>query len=785
MKKLLFLLTLLPVGASAIDLNKNGRLDAYENPKLSVEERVADLLSQMTVEEKTCQLATLYGYDRILRDSLPTEKWKSEVWKDGIANFDEHLNGYGRRSQYYSSHLIYPFSNHARAINQIQKWFIEETRLGIPVDFSNEALHGLTHTKATPLPAPIGIGSTWNRALVRQAGEIAGREGKALGYTNLYAPILDPARDPRWGRTVETYGEDPYLIAELGIQMVEGIQSQGIGSTLKHFAVYSVPKGGRDGNARTDPHVAPRELHQLHLYPFRRVIEEAHPMGVMTSYNDWDGVPVTASHYFLTELLRDTYGFDGYTVSDSDAVEFVLDKHRVATDYDDAVRQVLEAGLNVRTNFSQPSIFIEAARRAIASGALSMEVVDRRVSEVLAVKFRLGLFDNPYVEDPGAADKIVGEDKNLEFVDRMQRESFVLLKNEGGLLPLAKGTKIMVTGPLADESNFMTSRYGPNKLETTTVLKGLREYLGEENVLYSKGCNVRDKNFPESELMPFEMTTEEKKAIDDAVAMAAEAEVIVAVMGEDVTLVGESLSRTGLDLPVRQNDLLYALHATGKPIVMVLINGQPLTINWPAKHIPAILEAWWPANRGGQAVARTIFGEYNPGGKLTVTFPKTVGQVEYNFPFKPGSQAGQPQWSVNGGGVTRTVGLLYPFGHGLSYTTFEYSGLKVAEKGNGWVVTCSVKNTGSRTGDEVAQLYIRDKVSSVTTYDSVLRGFERITLKPGELCKVEFVVPFKEMAILDKDMEYVVEPGDFEFMVGSSSEDIRLNETISFGSATR
>jgi beta-glucosidase len=784
MKKLLILLALLPVAAGAIDLNKNGRLDPYENPKLSVEERVADLLSQMTVEEKTCQLATLYGYDRILRDSLPTPQWKNEVWKDGIANFDEHLNGYGRRSQRNSPHLIYPFSNHARAINQIQKWFIEETRLGIPVDFSNEALHGLTHTKATPLPAPIGIGSTWNRALVRQAGEIAGREGKALGYTNLYAPILDPARDPRWGRTVETYGEDPYLIAELGIEMTKGIQSQGVGSTLKHFAVYSIPKGGRDGNARTDPHVAPREMHQLHLYPFRRVIEEAHPMGVMTSYNDWDGVPVTASHYFLTELLRDTYGFDGYTVSDSDAVEFVLDKHRVATDYDDAVRQVLEAGLNVRTNFSQPSIFIDAARRAIASGALSMEVVDRRVSEVLAVKFRLGLFDNPYVEDPDAADRIVGADKNIEFVDRMQRETFVLLKNEGELLPLSRDQKIMVTGPLADERNYMTSRYGPNGLPTTTILKGLQDYLGEDKVLYSKGCAVRDANFPRSELMPFEMTAEEKKSIDDAVAMAAEADVIVAVMGEDVTLVGESLSRTSLDLPVRQNDLLYALHATGKPIVLVLVNGQPLTINWPAEHIPAILEAWWPAYRGGQAVARTLFGEYNPGGKLTVTFPKTVGQVEYNFPFKPGSHAGQPQWSVNGGGVTRNVGLLYPFGHGLSYTTFEYSGLKVTEKGDGWRVRCSVKNTGKRAGDEVVQLYIRDKVSSVTTYDSVLRGFERVTLKAGQTREVEFTVPFTAMALLDRNMEWTVEPGDFEFMIGSSSEDIRLSAIASY-SATR
>ncbi|MDL2320572.1 glycoside hydrolase family 3 C-terminal domain-containing protein [Alistipes sp. OttesenSCG-928-B03] len=768
-----------------IDFNKNGRMDIFEDQSQPTERRVADLLSQMTVEEKTCQLATLYGYGRVLQDSLPTEGWKNEIWKDGIANIDEQLNGVGGRSRRNSPHLIYPFANHARAINRIQKWFIEETRLGIPVDFSNEAIHGLNHTKATPLPAPIGIGSTWNRGLVRQAGEIAGREAKALGYTNIYAPILDPARDPRWGRTVECYGEDPYLIAELGIEMVEGIQSQSVASTLKHFAVYSVPKGGRDGNARTDPHVAPRELHMLHLYPFRRVIEEAHPMGVMTSYNDWDGVPITASHYFLTELLRDTYGFDGYTVSDSDAVEFVHEKHRVAADYDDAVRQVLEAGLNVRTNFSQPSIFIEAARRLISDGKIAMEVIDRRVGEVLSVKFRLGLFDSPYVEDPDAADRIAGADKNTEFIDRMHYESLVLLKNEGGLLPLDKTTlkKVLVTGPLADESNFMVSRYGPNGLDNITILDGLRDYLGGEvEVAYAKGCDVRDANFPESEIFPQPMTAQEEAQIAEAVAAAADCDVVIAVMGEDVTLVGESLSRTGLDLPPRQNDLLRALHATGKPVVLVLINGQPLTINWPDKHIPAILEAWWPGCRGGRVIARTLFGEYNPGGKLTVTFPRTIGQIEYNFPFKPGSHGTQPQWSVNGGGVTRVTGLLYPFGHGLSYTSFEYSALEVTPTRQGadgvWTVRCRVANTGSRAGDEVVQLYVRDKVSSVTTYDSNLRGFERIHLRSGEAKTVEFRLAPADLQLIDRNWQWVVEPGEFEIMVGASSSDIRLMTTI-------
>ena len=277
-----------------IDLNKNGVKDVYEDPARPVAERVADLVARMTVEEKTCQLATLYGYGRVLRDSLPVEGWKDEVWRDGIANIDEMLNGVGGRSRRVEQ-MLYPFSRHAEAINRVQRWFVEQTRLGIPVDFSNEGIHGLNHTRATPQPAPIGVGSTWNRDLVRQAGTIVGREARALGYTNVYAPILDLARDPRWGRTLECYGEDPYLVAELGTEMARGIQSQGVASTLKHYAVYSVPKGGRDGDCRTDPHVAPRELHQLYLYPFRRVVREARPMGVMSSYNDWDGVPATRS----------------------------------------------------------------------------------------------------------------------------------------------------------------------------------------------------------------------------------------------------------------------------------------------------------------------------------------------------------------------------------------------------------------------------------------------------------------------------------------------------------
>lgn len=762
------------------DFNKNGIKDIYEDPTQPIDKRVEDLLSQMTLEEKSCQLATLYGYGRVLKDSLPTPAWENAIWKDGIANIDEQLNGVGRGYR-TARHLIVPFSNHVKALHETQRWFIEETRLGIPVEFSNEGIHGLNHTLATPLPAPIAIGSTWNRQLVRRAGEIVGNEARLLGYHSVYAPILDIARDPRWGRTLECYGEEPFLVAELGTEMVEGIQSNGIGSTLKHFAVYGVPKGGRDGNCRTDPHVTPRELHELHLLPFKRVIRRAHPWGVMSSYNDWNGEPVSASPYFLTHLLRGEYGFDGYVVSDSEAVEFIYTKHQVAPDYDDAVRQVLEAGLNVRTHFTPPSDFILPIRRLVAENKISMGTIDQRVREVLRVKFRMGLFDHPYAADPAEADRLAGADKQQAFIEEMQRQSLVLLKNEGNLLPLDKQQvrKVLVTGPLADESNFMQSRYGPNGLPAITVLQGIRNYLeGTAEVSYEKGCDIVDAGWPNSELFPTPLTADEEQLIRAATRRAADADVIIAVMGEDEYRTGESRSRTSLDLPGCQRSLLQALQATGKPVVLVLINGQPLTLNWENAMLPAILETWFPAYRGGEVIAKTLFGDYNPGGKLTVTFPKSVGQIEYNFPFKKGSHGTQPQSGPNGSGSTRVLGALYPFGFGLSYTTFGYSNLRIdapreGTKGNVQVAV-DVTNTGQRSGEEVVQLYVRDQVSSVVTYDSQLRGFERIALQPGETRTVHFTLTPAELELLDKNMHWTVEPGAFEVHIGASSEDIRL-----------
>ena len=767
-----------------IDFNKNGAKDVFEDSKAPLEARVNNLISLMNVNEKTCQLVTLYGYSRVLEDEMPNDKWKNRVWKDGIANIDEHLNTIWNQEKTHTKYA-FPYSTHAEAINTVQKWFIEETRMGIPVDFTNEGVHGLCHEKATPLPAPIGIGSTWNKDLVYKAGTIVGREAKALGYTNVYAPILDVARDQRWGRVLECYGEEPFHISEMGKQMVLGIQSEGVASTLKHFAVYSVPKGARDGDARTDPHVAPREMFQLHLYPFKKVIKEAAPMGIMSSYNDYDGVPVTASPYFLTELLREQFGFNGYVVSDSEAVEYVSEKHHVAADYKEAVRQVIEAGLNVRTTFRTPESFVEPLRELIAEGKISMQTIDSRVADVLRVKFRLGLFDSPYVENPDEADKTVHTAADEAFSKQINRESLVLLKNENNLLPLDvdKIDNILVTGPLADEVSFTFSRYGPAFNPSTSVFKGVKDYAGNKaNVSFVKGCDIVDPDWPGSEIIPTPLSAKEQADIDAAVEQAKKSDIIIAVVGEDEKRVGETKSRTSLGLPGRQFQLVQALYATGKPVVLVLINGQPLTINWENKFLPAILEAWFPSTAAGEVIAETLFGDYNPGGKLSVTFPKSVGQIPLNFPYKPGSQAGQPGAGPNGYGNTRVLGPLYPFGYGLSYTSFEYSDLGISRtslKAQANIeVSFKIKNTGKREGDEVVQMYLKDKVSSVTTYESMLRGFDRVHLKPNETKIIHFTLTPSDLELLDINKNWTVEPGDFEVLIGASSVDIKLKETF-------
>ena len=742
-------------------------MDLYENPKAPLEDRVQDLLSQMTLEEKTCQMATLYGSGRVLKDALPQNNWKTEVWKDGIGNIDEEHNGLGAFKSEYS----FPYAKHVNAKHTIQRWFVEKTRLGIPVDFTNEGIRGLCHDRATYFPAQCGQGATWNKKLIARIGEVEAKEAVALGYTNIYSPILDIAQDPRWGRCVETYGEDPYIVGELGKQMITSLQKYNLVATPKHFAVYSIPIGGRDGKTRTDPHVAPREMRTLYIEPFRMAFQEAGALGVMSSYNDYDGEPITGSYHFLTEILRQEWGFKGYVVSDSEAVEFISNKHKVADTYEDGIAQAVNAGLNIRTHFTPPADFILPLRKAVDNGKISQETLDKRVAEILRIKFRLGLFDNPYRGNGKQAEQIVHSKEHQAVSLEAARQSLVLLKNETNLLPLSKSIRsIAVIGPNANEQTQLICRYGPANAPIKTVYQGIKELLPHTEVIYKKGCDIIDPHFPESEILDFPKTAEEVQLMEEAIRAAKQAEVVVMVLGGNELTVREDRSRTSLNLPGRQEELLKAVCATGKPIILVMLDGRASSINYAAAHIPAILHAWFPGEFCGQAVAEALFGDYNPGGRLAVTFPKSVGQIPFAFPFKPGSDESSS---------TSVYGALYPFGHGLSYTTFTYSDLHISPSHQGVQgdihVSCKIKNTGKIKGDEVVQLYLRDEISSVTTYTKVLRGFERISLKAGEEQTVHFRLRPQDLGLWDKNMNFRVELGSFKVMLGASSTDIRLH----------
>ena len=760
-----------------IDFNKNGKKDIYEDPSRSIEARANDLLSQMTMEEKTCQLATLYGYGAVLKDRLPAPGWKDSVWKDGIANIDEQLTGYRKDTMY-----AFPYSSHAEALNTIQKWFIEHTRLGIPVDFTAEGIRGLNHMKATYFPAQIAQACTFNKDLIYRIGDVTGREAKALGYTNVYSPILDVASDPRWGRIEESYGSDPFLVSQLGKQQILGIQKNGIVSTVKHFAVYSIPIGGRDGAVRVDPHVAPREMWDLYLEPFRVAFQEAKAKGVMVSYNDYDGVPIISSSYFLTDILRKQFGFDGYVVSDSHALEDLFDKHHVAEDTADAARMALIAGMNVRTDFHNPKDFILAVRRGIKNGSIPMSVINQRVKEVLKVKFWMGLFDHPYIANTAIADQAVHNKEARDLSAEAARESIVLLKNdpmpgqENKLLPLDKNklTTVAIIGPNAKEEKSLLSRYGPVKTHVVTVFEGLMNALPTTaKILYAQGCTHTDKNFPASDIEDFPLSQDENAALDEAVATASKADIVFLAVGDNENTIGETHSRLDLKLPGRQELLVERIAALKKPTVLLLVGGRPATINFANKNIPAILETWYLGETTGDAIADVVFGKYNPSGKLCVPFPKYVGQIPLSFPMKP---------SADAHGDANVSGFLYPFGYGLSYSTFVYSNFKMntdAYSTKGEVTaTFRLKNTGKVAGAEVAQLYINDEVSSVTTYVLKLRGFDRVSLQPGEEKEVKLVLQKNDFSLLNRDMKRVVEPGWFKVMIGASAEDIRLVQRI-------
>lgn len=762
---------------SYIDFNKNGQMDAYEDPTQPEDARIEDLLSRMNPREKVAQMTTLYGFSRILKDEVPTEKWKDRMWIHGIGNIDEQINGNeGWTQNLPDPENDLPWSRHAAALREIQRWFIENTRLGIPVDFTNEGIRGLMHSQSTSFPAELGVASTWNTDLVRDIGRVTGREAKALGYTNVYSPVLDVARDPRWGRIIESYGEDPFLVGELGLQQVLGIQEQGVASTLKHFAVYGVPKGGRDGHARTDPHVTWSEAQNVYLAPFKKAIVQGGALGVMSSYNDYDGIPVQASKLFLQDILREEWGFEGYVVSDSGAVEFLYEKHRVAPTPEEAIRISVDAGLNVRTHFTQPEEYANPLLELVENGTITMDTIDSRVADILRVKFRIGLFDNPYRTESIDTDRVVRSQENLSVARQASRESIILLKNDGDLLPLEGDyDRILVTGPMADDQRAWWSRYGSQRVDYVTPLEGLRASLeGKSEVLHVKGVEAADENWPLSDVYKEPPSAEVLAGIEEAVTAAGEVDLIIACVGETDAQCRESQSRISLDLPGYQNELLKALKETGKPIVLVFSNGRPLSAQYAVRNFPAIVEMWFPGEDGGDALADVLLGEYNPAGRLPVTVAQSAGQLPFNFPSKPGAQ------DVDFGQVS---GSLFPFGHGLSYTDFEYRDLTLsrdkAKIGEEIEVELSIRNTGDRDGEEVVQLYLRDDYSSATTYEKRLVGFKRINVRKGESARVTFTLSREHLEFYITGKGWVVEPGGFTVYAGASSEDLRVRGRFS------
>ena len=757
-----------------IDFNKTRKKDIYEDPTQDVEKRLDDLISQMTLEEKAGQLVTYYGFNKVLEDSVPTLAWKQTALRNGVANIDEHLNG-----------EIYDLKRLVACMHETQRFFVEYTRLGIPVDFSNEGIRGLCAPKATSFPSMNGLGCTWDKELAYLQGEIEGKEARTLGYTNVYAPILDVARDQRWGRWEGSIGEDPYLVARLGVEMAKGIQSQKVVSTPKHYVGYGDCKAARQWDARTDPHITPSEMYYIHEYPFRKVFQVAGALGVMCAYNDYDGVPMSGNYHYLTEVLRQEMGFKGYVVSDSYAIGRLAGVHKVAADEKESCLQALKAGLNVRTEFNKPDDYTRYIKELVEEGKLPMKRIDELVRQVLYVKFWIGLFDQPYIGSGKDAHTIVSSALHQATALRASRECLVLLKNEKQMLPLADQYKrIAVIGPNANSKGYVPTHYGPRGFDNfISVYEGLKKvYEKDKNIsiTYSKGIDLVNKGWPENELIRDTLTTEEQKSIAEAVRISQESDIIVAVLGDGSSTSGESRTRSSLDLHGHQEELLQALVKTGKPVVLVLIWGRPTSINFGNKYCPAVLAAGYPGAQGGLAIAEALKGDYTPGGKLNGTWPKTVGQLPMNIPTKPNANMEELHYHT-----VANKGLLYCFGHGLSYTQFKYENLHIdsIHTHTGHVqVSCKITNTGRYEGDEVIQLYVNDAISSTTTYEKNLRGFERIHLKPGESRTVHFSLVPDDLILINANHERVVEPGEFKVMIGSSYEDIRLTGSFYYRS---
>ena len=731
---------------------KEGRL--YLDRSAPLELRVRDLMGRMNGREKLAQLGSVWAPKLFEGGSFSHAK-AEEMIGDGIGQVSR-LAGSQRVSARSCAHLA----------NQIQRFLIEETRLGIPAIIHEECLSGMMAMDATTFPQAIGLASTWDPELVSQVTSAIRGQMRAAGSHQGLAPVLDVARDPRWGRTEESFGEDPYLVTTMGVAYVRGLQGaglrSGIAATAKHFAGHGFSEGGR---ALAPVHVALREMKEVYLLPFEAAVKQGRLLSVMNAYHDIDGIPCASSRELLTNTLRGEWGFDGIVVSDYGSIQMLETFHKTAKDKKEAARQALEAGIDIELENSV--CYGEPLSQALDEASVSGATVDVAVSRVLRAKFALGLFDDPYADEAEARGAFDNEE-NRALALRAARESIVLLKNDG-VLPLGDQVRsIVVVGPSADSTRNLLGDYSYTAhlrldraaIPVISVLAGIKGRAPPKTeVHYAKGC---------------ELAGGSAEDIHAAVEVAERSDVIVAVVGErsglsEADMSGEGRDRHDLSLPGVQEALIKELSKTDKPMIVVLVNGRPLTIGSVLAHCSAVIEAWLPGEEGGNAIADVLFGRHNPAGRLPVTFPVHVGQVPLNYARRPSSFRDY---------VFLSSDPLFPFGHGLSYTRFEYGDLRISPTrvapAGSVEASFTLTNAGDREGDEVVQLYVRDEVSSVSRPVKELKGFKRVGLKPGEKKSVRFRIASELLAFYDQDMRLVVEPGRFDLMVGASSDDIRL-----------
>ncbi|MCT4591405.1 MAG: glycoside hydrolase family 3 C-terminal domain-containing protein [Carboxylicivirga sp.] len=745
----------------------------YQDSDLPVKVRVEDLLARMTIDEKIGQL----------RQCDLSRELVNGRFKEGAMIRIFGANGAGT----IASPFIYT-QDVARVYNEAQRYLVEETRLGIPGLLIAETLHGHLAVGSTVFPQSIGLGATWNPDLVNRMGQAIALEASSVGVKQALAPVLDLSRDQRFGRVEECYGEDPYLVSKMGVAYITGMQGENvtkIGSEnvmcmAKHFAAYSVPNGGINLGPAS---VGERELRSLHLPPFEAAVKEAGVCAIMPSYNEIDGVAAHKNRFLLYDVLRKEWGFDGFVFSDYEGIAMLKYFQKVAESKKIAALQSIQAGVDLEAPSDECYMYL---KELVADGELDEAVVDQAVRRVLATKFKSGLFEKPYV-NVKRVKSIINKKEHIQLAREIAEESVVLLKNQQNILPLTGNDfTISICGPNADQVQFGDYSYSKRNEDGVTVLEGLYNHFNKDRVIYSKGCDL---------------TNLDKSGFREAVNNASKSDVAIVVVGgtsatlsgigwgggtNDINTCGEGFDRASLGLPGVQLDLVKEIHKTGKPVIVVMINGRGYSIPWMKENVNAIIEAWYPGEQGGEAIARIIRGEVNPSGKLSVSFPQSAGHNCSNYNYKPSGHGyyHKPGTPENPGRdyVFSTPKPLFPFGFGLSYTQFELSNLKINKsvysESDIIQVELRVKNVGDRTGKEVVQLYVNDLVSSVTTPVKELKGFKKIMLAKGEEKVVTFNLAVKDLALIDLDMNKVVEAGEFELMIGNSSDNIRLRKKI-------